>query len=203
MCISKPSVFVFVLLLSSSLFFGCEGGVADPPNMDQYKTPNSPNPEDPNPMPQAGGMLMEDPVGGTPMGGTPMGGTPMGGTPMGGTPMDVVDPNNCGLEHDESLTTFQSAVLPVILTNCTATCHSSTGTRTYKYSFDAATVDELDNEQIQEALEKTSEYITIGDGAGSSISTLLLYDHPTLNIVQTQPPYSTIIEWIDGMPVCP
>ena len=117
--------------------------------------------------------------------------------------MEIVDPNNCGLTHDESLNTFKSDVLPVILTTCTAMCHSSTGTRAYKYSFDAATVDELNDAQIEEALNKTSEYVTIGDGSGSAISSVLLYDHPTLNIIPSQPPYSTIIEWIDGMPICP
>jgi hypothetical protein len=123
--------------------------------------------------------------------------------PMGGVPIEIGDPGNCELDHDESLISFTSEVLPIILTTCTAMCHSSTGTRTYKYSFDAMTVDELNDDQIQEALLKTSEYIEFGKSAESQIISLLLYDHPTLGIMPNQPIYTSLVDWIDGIPLCP
>ena len=82
-------------------------------------------------------------------------------------------------------------------------CHSSTSNRLYRYSFEETDLETLNDTQIQETLNKTGEYIIVGNSTESPLSSLLLYNHPTEGFVYNMPPYTTIMDWINGMPVCP
>ena len=155
--------------------------------------------------PMSGEPMSGEPMSGEPMIGEPMIGEPMIGEPMAGEPMAGESINeDCGLRSQASREIFAQVPLTLFAGSCTEQgCHTADSFREFKLSFVAPdNQDPFSPDQVTEGLDAVDEFVIIGQGSTSQISTRIIDDHASLLFNDQSSEYVSVVSWIDRLDPC-
>ena len=145
-------------------------------------------------------MIEGEPMAGIPVAGDPLAGDPMAGVPMAGIPVN----EDCGLMSAPSRSIFAQAPLSLLAGSCaTQGCHTLDSFREFKLGvIEPMTPEGFSPDQVIEGLSAVANFVLLGQGAMSQLSTRSIDNHTSLGLNAQSPEYIALVSWIDGLIPC-